>query len=76
MPPQRLKSGGELFTVDNADKDWQVYRYLHDHLQRDPAYERPQLQPVARDGRQDRAGGPFVSLAGPAVMGVGDEGPV
>ena len=30
MPPQRPKSGGELFIVDNADDDWKVQRYLHD----------------------------------------------
>jgi hypothetical protein len=30
MPPQKAKTGSELFIVDNSDKDWKVRRYLHD----------------------------------------------
>ncbi len=30
MPKGKGTSGGELFIVDNSDKEWKVLRYLHD----------------------------------------------
>ncbi len=30
MPKRKDTSGGELFIVDNSDKEWKVLRYLHD----------------------------------------------
>ena len=30
MPKKQITSGGELFIVDNSDKEWKVLRYLHD----------------------------------------------
>src|SRR4030042_636240 len=30
MPRRTIRSGSELFIVDNSDDDWKVQRYLHD----------------------------------------------
>lgn len=33
MPKRAIKTGSELFIVDNSDEDWKVQRYLHDWCQ-------------------------------------------
>ena len=39
MSRQGIRTGGELFIVDNTDDDWKVHRYLHDWCEISRAFD-------------------------------------